>query len=82
MQLFRAEAPGPQTDRLTPRIAQTAKLLWGVYILLSVVETLLLWLGGMTFFDALCHTFGTMATGGFSTKTKASRITIVSILKR
>ncbi len=68
MQLFRAEAPGPQTDRLTPRIAQTAKLLWGVYILLSVVETLLLWLGDMTLFDALCHTFGTMATGGFSTK--------------
>ena len=68
MQLFRAEAPGPQTDRLTPRIAQTAKLLWGVYIMLSVLETLLLWLGDMTLFDALCHTFGTMATGGFSTK--------------
>ena len=68
MQLFRAEAPGPQTDRLTPRIAQTAKLLWGVYILLSVLETLLLWVGDMTLFDALCHTFGTMATGGFSTK--------------
>lgn len=68
MQLFRAEAPGPQTERLTPRIAQTAKLLWGVYILLSVLETLLLWLGDMSLFDALCHTFGTMATGGFSTK--------------
>ena len=68
MQLFRAEAPGPQTDRLTPRIAQTAKLLWGVYILLSILETVLLRLGGMTLFDALCHTFGTMATGGFSTK--------------
>ena len=68
MQLFRAEAPGPQTDRLTPRIAQTAKLLWGVYLLLSVLETVLLMLGNMTFFDALCHTFGTMATGGFSTK--------------
>ena len=68
MQLFRAEAPGPQTERLTPRIAQTAKLLWGVYILLSVLETLLLWFGGMSLFDSLCHTFGTMATGGFSTK--------------
>ena len=68
MQLFRAEAPGPQKERLTPRIAQTAKLLWGVYVLLSAVEVLLLWLGGMTWFDALCHTFGTMATGGFSTK--------------
>lgn len=68
MQLFRAEAPGPQKERLTPRIAQTAKLLWGVYVLLSSIEVLLLWLGGMTLFDALCHTFGTMATGGFSTK--------------
>lgn len=68
MQLFRAEAPGPQTDRFTPRIAQTAKLLWGVYILLSLLEIVLLWLGDMNLFDALCHTFGTMATGGFSTK--------------
>ena len=68
MQLYRAEAPGPQSDRLTPRIAQTAKLLWGVYVLISAIETLLLWLGGMTLFDALCHTFGTMATGGFSTQ--------------
>ena len=68
MQLFRAEAPGPQTDRLTPRIAQTAKLLWGVYLLLSFLEVVLLRLGGMPLFDALCHTFGTMATGGFSTK--------------
>ena len=68
MQLFRAEVPGPQKDRLTPRIAQTAKLLWGVYVLLSVAETLLLWMGKMPLFDALCHTFGTMATGGFSTQ--------------
>ena len=68
MQLYRAEVPGPQKDRLTPRIAQTAKLLWGVYVLISAVEMLLLWLGGMTWFDALCHTFGTMATGGFSTQ--------------
>ena len=68
MQLFRAEAPGPQTDRLTPRIAQTAKLLWGVYVLLSILEVILLMFGKMTLFDALCHTFGTMATGGFSTK--------------
>ena len=71
MQLFRAEAPGPQKERLTPRIAQTAKLLWGVYALLSAVEALLLWFGGMTLFDALCHTFGTMATGGFSTKNRS-----------
>ena len=68
MQLFKAEVPGPVADKLTPRITETAKILWGVYVLISAIEALLLWLGGMTFFDALCHTFGTMATGGFSTK--------------
>jgi len=69
MQIFRAEMPGPSKDRLTPRIATTAKLLWGVYALLCIAQTLLLKLGGMSWFDALCHTFGTMATGGFSTRT-------------
>jgi trk system potassium uptake protein TrkH len=68
MQLFRAEVPGPAPDKLTPRVTQTAKILWGVYILISSLETSLLMLGGMNLFDALCHTFGTMATGGFSTK--------------
>ncbi|HPN35665.1 MAG TPA: TrkH family potassium uptake protein [bacterium] len=68
MQLYKAEVPGPTKDRLSPRIAETAKILWGVYLLLSVVETVLLMFGGMSLFDALCHTFGTMATGGFSTK--------------
>jgi trk system potassium uptake protein TrkH len=68
MQLFRAEVPGPTPDKLTPRVTQTAKILWGVYILISSLETSLLMLGGMNLFEALCHTFGTMATGGFSTK--------------
>ncbi|UCF79573.1 MAG: TrkH family potassium uptake protein [Candidatus Eiseniibacteriota bacterium] len=68
MQLFKAEVPGPAPDRLTPRIKSTAKLLWGVYAVISLAETLLLKLAGMTWFDAFCHTFGTMATGGFSTK--------------
>lgn len=68
MQLFKAEVPGPTADRLTPRIQDTAKLLWGVYVLLSAVETGLLMAGGMSFFDALNHTFTTMATGGFSTR--------------
>ncbi len=68
MQLYRAEAPGPETDRLTPRIAQTAKLMWGIYAVVSAAEFILLWAGGMAPFDAACHTFGTMATGGFSTK--------------
>ncbi len=68
MQLFKAEVPGPTPDKLTPRIKHTAELLWGVYVLITVVETILLKLAGMNWFDAVCHTFGTMATGGFSTK--------------
>ncbi|MGB7294104.1 MAG: TrkH family potassium uptake protein [Candidatus Aminicenantales bacterium] len=69
MQLYKAEIPGPTPDKLTPRIRQTTTSLWGVYVLLSVVETGLLMAGGLSLFDGLCHTFGTMATGGFSTKT-------------
>ncbi len=69
MQIYRAEMPGPSKDRLTPRIATTAKLLWGVYALLTFVEVLLLkFLGKMGWFDSFCHAFGTMATGGFSTR--------------
>ena len=66
--MFKGEVPGPTTERLQPRLAHTASILWGVYALLSFAETLLLMFGGMDWFDALCHTFGTMATGGFSTK--------------
>ena len=70
MQLYRAEMPGPSKDRLTPRITTTAKLLWGVYALLTLIEILLLkFAGGMNWFDSFCHTFATMATGGFSTRT-------------
>jgi len=68
MQLFKAEVPGPVHDKLTPRMVETARILWGVYLIISFVETALLMFGGMNLFDALCHTFGTMATGGFSTK--------------
>jgi len=67
-QMFRGEVPGPTAEHLKPRLAQTAKILWGVYALLTLAETALLKFGGMTLFDALCHSFGTMATGGFSTK--------------
>lgn len=67
-QMFRGEVPGPTTERLKPRLAQTAVILWGVYTLLTLIEALLLYFGGMSFFEALCHAFGTMATGGFSTK--------------
>lgn len=68
MQLYKAEVPGPVPDKLTPRIKDTAMLLWKVYVLFSVAEAIFLLAGGMSFFDAICHTFGTMATGGFSTK--------------
>jgi trk system potassium uptake protein TrkH len=68
MQLFKAEVPGPVADKLTPRITETAKILWGTYVLISAAETLLLMLGGLSLFDALTQTFGTMATGGFSTR--------------
>lgn len=68
MQLFKAEVPGPTADKLTPRVTQTAKILWGVYVLISAAEAVLLLFGGMSLFDALTHTFGTMATGGYSTR--------------
>ena len=68
MQLYRAEAPGPTPDKLTPRIRQTAAYLWGVYVLISAAEAVALFLAGMSWYDAVCHTFTTMATGGFSTR--------------
>lgn len=68
MQLFIAEMPGITPDKLHPRITQTAKRLWLIYVMLTLVQTLLLMTGGMDLFDALCHAFATMATGGFSTK--------------
>ena len=71
MQIYRAEVPGPTKDRLTPKISTTAKMLWGAYVLFCVVETLLLWLGGMSLFDSWCHSCATMATGGFSTYSRS-----------
>lgn len=69
MQMFRAESPGGNmTEKIKPRISESAKTLWFTYLLFTVMETILLVLLGMPFFDALCHTFGTVATGGFSTK--------------
>ncbi len=68
MQLFMAEVPGPTPDKISPRITQTAKTLWGIYMLFTLTESLLLWAGGMSLFDAVNHSFTTMATGGFSTK--------------
>jgi len=68
LQLVKAEAPGPTVDKITPRITETAKYLWYIYLGITVAETVLLMFGGMSLFDALTHTFGTVATGGFSTR--------------
>lgn len=68
MQLFKAEMTGPTKNKLTPRVAETARLLWGLYVILTVVQIILLRLGGMPLFDSLCHAFATISTGGFSTK--------------
>lgn len=68
MQLFIAEVPGPAPDKLHPRIKETAQRLWGIYIIFTAAEIVLLSFGGMNVFDAICHSFTTMATGGYSTK--------------
>ncbi|MDP6595995.1 MAG: potassium transporter TrkG [Candidatus Poribacteria bacterium] len=81
MQLYQAEAPGPQSDRITPRIQETAKVLWWVYVLITLAEVVFLWIGivwivpenvretpSEGLYYAFCHAFGTMATGGFSPK--------------
>ncbi|OUW77315.1 MAG: potassium transporter [Flavobacteriaceae bacterium TMED212] len=71
MQLFSAEAPGPNSDKLHPRITDTAKRLWLIYVSYTMVETLLLYIAGMSFFDAINHAMSTMASGGFSTKNES-----------
>lgn len=68
MQLFKAEVPGPTADKLVPRVRETAKRLYVVYTVITVAEVVLLLSGGLSLFDSLTHTFGTMGTGGFSPK--------------
>ncbi len=68
MELFAAEAPGPASDKLHPRITDTAKRLWLIYVGYTVAETILLKVAGMSFFDAVNHSLSTLSTGGFSTK--------------
>jgi len=70
-QLFKAEVPGPIKDKISPRISETAKILWGVYLIFTFAETILLMFGGLSFFESLCTTFGTMATGGFSPRNES-----------
>ncbi len=67
-QIFQAEAPGAVSEKITPRVAKTARILWTTYLVMTILQTLLLCLSGMSLFDALCHSFASMATGGFSTK--------------
>jgi len=68
MQLFVAEVPGPTPDKFHPRVKETAKRLWFIYVIFTISETILLLFGDMNLFDATCHSFTTMATGGYSTK--------------
>ena len=68
VQLFKAEVPGPVADKIRPRVKETAKILWMVYIGFTAFETILLAAFGMPLFDAVCHSFTTMPTGGFSTQ--------------
>ncbi|MBT6234799.1 MAG: TrkH family potassium uptake protein [Bacteroidetes bacterium] len=68
VELFMAEAPGPSSGKLHPKITDTAKRLWIIYVLLTLAETIMLKVAGMTWLDALNHAFTTMSTGGFSTK--------------
>ena len=69
MQLYKAEIPGPMKEsKLTPRIAETAKALWYVYLTVTVACATGYWLAGMSIFEAICHSFSTVSTGGFSTR--------------
>ncbi len=68
VQLFKAEAPGPVSDKIKPRVRETAKVLWFVYVSITFVQIIALRIAGMETFDAICHAFTTMPTGGFSTK--------------
>lgn len=68
MQIMQAEVPGPEPEKLKPRIAATARRLWAVYLVISAAEVIALHMAGMSLFDSFCHMFGTMGTGGFSTR--------------
>lgn len=68
MQLFKAEVPGPVTEKIKPRVAETARRLWLIYVGLTVLEGFALWFAGLSGFDAICHALTTSSTGGFSTR--------------
>ncbi|MDF2520861.1 MAG: potassium transporter KefA, partial [Clostridia bacterium] len=68
IQMMKAESPGPNPGKLVPKVAETAKILYGIYIIITIVEIILLVFAGMPLYDAAIHTFGTVGTGGFSSK--------------
>lgn len=68
LQIMKAESPGPNPGKLVPKIGQTAKILYGIYIIVTIFLAILLKIAGMTWYDSLIHTFGTVGTGGFSNK--------------
>jgi len=71
MQLYQAEMPGPTKDKQHPRITETAKKLWGIYVAFTAAQVGLLMLGGVDLYESVCHAFTTMASGGFSTRTES-----------
>ena len=68
MHLMRAEVPGPEADKLVPKARSTAKILYSMYFVLTAAEVVFLLFGGMSFYDALIHSFSTAGTGGFSNR--------------
>ncbi len=66
--LFRAEVPGPVKEKIVPRIAGTAKILWRIYVFITILQVILLWISGLSLFESIAHSFTTVATGGFSTR--------------
>lgn len=68
LQIMKAESPGPNPGKLVPRVGHTAKILYGIYLLITIIEVIALKIAGMSLYDALIHTFGTVGTGGFSNK--------------
>ena len=68
IQLYKAEVPSPVPDKLTPRLSDSAKILWMVYVLFTVAQTLFLLFGGMSLYESVCHALTTLPTGGFSVK--------------
>lgn len=71
MQMFNAEVTGITHDKVRPRISSTAKALWGVYLVLTLMLMILLWLGPMDLFESVCYTFSTISTGGFSVSSQS-----------